>query len=290
MSNDVERMFAALSDGAGRARFAPPAAVRRRADRRLAARSVATVAAAAILVVGVAVGGRFVLADGGRSPVTPAESAAPSAPPSPSAPGSSSAPPPPTTTSPSIPSSIPNRAFLSAADVRGIIAPERRSGQEMLPKLCGADYASGMIGVRSTRYVPYLRQGAKKDETFAGTVDQAVTVYKGNGAQAFLDEVRDAVRDCRRDTHRGSTCTHRLLAAQDVGDEALLIEVATPARGDSGELETDGSLRRDYCAVVRDGEAVTVLWVQGWESQSAEKADADAFTRRAAQRLADWRG
>lgn len=60
-NDDLTRAFAALSGDAGHARLAPAAAVRKRGDRRTLTRSLAGVAAAAVLVAGVLVGPRLVL-------------------------------------------------------------------------------------------------------------------------------------------------------------------------------------------------------------------------------------
>ena len=69
MPTDVERHFASLAADAGRARLAPSADIRRRADRRLLTRSVAGAAATVLLVLGVTVGARVVLGDpDGRRP------------------------------------------------------------------------------------------------------------------------------------------------------------------------------------------------------------------------------
>ncbi len=304
MSNDVERMFASLAQDAGRAQVDPPATLRRRSDRRTAVRSVASVAAVAVLVTGVAVGSRVVLAGNDRAPAPPAGTATPAPTPTvalPTSPVPTSAPssgvptsaPPATARSsepPSIPDSVPARAFLSAAEVNATETPERRTDRDMLPELCGADFATGSIGVRSNRYAAYHREGDPADYTPLATVDQTVTVYRAEGAQTFVDEVRSAVERCRTQTRGQDVYQHRLLDAVRVGDESVLVEVSAPQRGDDGELSKDGGRQRAYCAVVRVRDTVTVLWVRGWESQSPERAGVDSFTRKAVQRLQAWRG
>ena len=72
------------------------------------------------------------------------------------------------------------------------------------------------------------------------------------------------------------------------GDESLVIEESTAGYDDAGE--PTGDTRYAYIAAVRVGDTVALIQLDGWESASAERADAVTFARAAARRVADWRG
>jgi hypothetical protein len=305
MSNDVERMFASLAEDAGRARLAPAADVRRRADRRLAVQSVAGVAAVAVLVTGVTVGARTVLADPDRSPVVPVESVAPG--PSAPAPGPSAITPPAKTSpsspssrppssrppssapAPSIPDSIPARAFVQKADWDGDVVDGPTRTAHEIPQLCGTKLPSDdLIGVRATAVLSFRAPGVPDEYTPNGTVHDTVTVYRGAGARDFLRDLRDAVRTCPVDTVEGREYRYRSRGPVGQGDESLLIEESTAGYGDDGE--PSGTTRYAYLAAVRTGDTVAFVEVDGWESASAERDDAVTFARAAGRRAGDWRG
>jgi hypothetical protein len=302
MPNDVESMFASLSDDAGLARIDGPEVLRRRSDRRAVGRSVATVAAAAVLVAGVAVGTRLVLADQAAPRPVPADSSAPvvvvpttppvtattTPPVTSSAPAATSSSP--AVHRPPIPGSVPTRAFLSRADFNAVETPHDQSDSAVLPDLCGATYRTGDVGVRDKRHAPYRGKGDGADVTPLASLDQTITVFRERGAQRYLDELRAAVADCPSQKRGRDIVKYRLLTPADAGDESLLIEMSEPSRGDVGELDPDGSRSYDYCAVVRVGDTVTTLWATGWESQSPNRSELGGFAVRAAQRLQDWRG
>ena len=305
-NDDLTRAFAALSGDAGHARLAPAAAVRKRGDRQMLTRSLAGVAAAAVLVAGALVGSRLVLTDHALPPLPPAESSTPATPspvatPSPSAtpskPGAPPSPagegtPPETETSapPSIPKSIPARAFLTSSDgqVEGLTRlGEARTG----PRLCSAaSYPSAdEIGVSGSVRMRYHRPGAEVRSTPSGYVVDTVRVYRGDGAASFLDEFRAAVRKCPRGERGDSTFTYSSLGSLGVGDESLLVRGTTPARGDDGELSEDGSKYAVFLSAVRVGDSVSLVETEGYEAVTAQREDAEGFGRKAAQRLADWR-
>ncbi len=302
MPNDVERMFASLAEDAGRARLAPAADVRRRADRRLAWQSVAGVAAVAVLVTGVTVGARTVLADPDRAPVVPVESVAPvpsppvpsPPPPGPSTPAASaktspSSRPPSSSSAPSIPDAIPSRAFVQEADWAGDVmtGPTRTSHEP--PELCGTRLPSDdLIGVRDSVVLTFRAPGLGEGYVANGIVRDTVTVYRGSGARNFLRDLRDAVRTCPVDTVEGREFRYRSRGPVGAGDESLLIEKATAGYGDNGE--PSGTTRYVYLAAVRAGDTVAFVEVDGWESVSAERDDAVTFARAAGRRVAAWRG
>ncbi|MET8154216.1 hypothetical protein ACIBSW_08845 [Actinoplanes sp. NPDC049668] len=291
MPNDLENAFAALSDDARHARLAPAAAVRRAADRRAVTRALGAVAAAAVLVAGVTVGARLVLADDAHPPLPPAQSTTPTAAPSASSTPSTSATPSSTEAgTPSIPASIPARAFLGRSDAN-VASLRRLDPPEGPPEFCAAArYPSdARAGVRGTVSILYRANGDDAEHTPSGEVHDTVTVYSGDGAEDFMDEFRAAVRACPRGEREHLTFTYRSLGSLGVGDESVLVQGSTPARGDDGELSGDGSTYRVYVAAVRIGDSVALVENRGYESISAERTVAEGFARRAAERLAAWR-
>jgi hypothetical protein len=138
-------------------------------------------------------------------------------------------------------------------------------------------------------HVIYKEPNAAPQDGPVGVVDEAITVYKQDGAEQFLSELRANVRDCPQGKRGSSTYKYRSLGSAGVGDASVLIEGSTPARGDDGELSGSGSTYL-YLAAVRVGDSVTLLEVSGWESISGERSDAESLTRKAAKRLGNWRG
>lgn len=311
MPNELERAFGVLSDEAGRAQLAPAQAVRRRGDRQTFTRAAAGAAAVAVLVTGVTVGARVVLAGPDHRPMpVPADSpsppvvppgpsptqAAPTRPvpsspdPSSESPPPASAPPPPSTqesTASALPKSVPARAFLQESDVPGQAkgAPEwLGAGDHKMPEFCGNDYDRASAA-RATQVLLYASADAPPDSTPKSAVYEDVIVFRGDGAERFMNDLRAAVRDCATD----GDVKHLARGPVGAGDESLLIERNRPATTDEGSPVGDGSLHRVYFAAVRIGDSVAFLADTGWESGSAERTDTIQLARRAAARLEAWR-
>lgn len=299
MSNDLERAFASLTADADRAQLAPARAVRRRGDRQTLSRAVVGTAAVIVLVTGVTVGARMVLAGPDRDEPPPVPAASPTlASPSPSVSPSAAAPPrsTPSTTSksspppetPEMPSSIPARAFLQASDAPGEGGtPERQgAGDHDLPEFCGNGYEQrGDLGIRATQLMYYRSADAPPDSTPKSAVFEDIMVFRGDGAEQFMDDLRAAVRDCPSEKSDKNVSRGSLGA----GDESLLIERNHPEMTDEGVPTGDGSLHRVYFSAVRVGDAVAVVSDTGWESGSADRADTEHLATRAATRLKNWR-
>jgi hypothetical protein len=305
-NDDLGNAFAALSDDTTRqARLAPAAAVRRRADRQAVTRSLTGVAAAVLLVAGIVVGSRLALTDNALPPLPPAESIAPTpVPPSPDPTQSVPSPPPSTPPSssdagsqggspatrtagpPVVPKSVPDRAFLRGQDTNGGKL-QRLSTENRVPiTFCGAapDYDSeDDVAVRGAAEILY--QDGREDYTPLSAVDQMITVYRGDGAERFLDEFRAMVKKCPAN----ALTTHRSLGSAGLGDESVLVRSSSPATGDDGEPSGDGTTTEAYHAVVRVGDTVLAVSNTGYESQSVEREAAEALFGRAVQRLTDWR-
>ncbi|WP_250002644.1 hypothetical protein [Actinoplanes sp. M2I2] len=315
MPNDIERGFAALSTDTDRGLLLSGPELRRQAARRGSRRVALTASAAAVLVVG-AIGAGWALAgDDGRQTVLPTAAgstgvgepsgAASLGDPAPSLPTPSSAPPspsaPPTTTPssasptsrpPAIPPSVPARALLSGADAG--ISDVARSEDRFEPlEFCSkAKFGSeDEVGVRATVRMFYRGPEAGAGSVPDDTVYNTVTVYRGDGAGNYLDELRRAVEVCPTGKVGDSQAQFDSLGSLGVGDESILIDRSFESRDGQGEPVDNGSRNHTYIAAIRVGDAVTLVDGRGYEGWGASRAN---FTKqlagRAAARLEDWRG
>ncbi|RBQ04389.1 hypothetical protein DQE82_28260 [Micromonospora sp. LHW51205] len=307
MSPELHRYYRSLAADTDERVLPAPDRLRRSADRWARRRAALTVLAAAGLVAGTVAGSQLVLAAGpGPDPAPPpagtptprpssvAPSAAPSSPPPPSpsvgrTPGSRS--PVVTTTPPaaSTPTSIPDRAFfvLPAANDAG--TGNYFGPGPVLPVLCGASPGDERVVARRARSLPYRRAGASADEVPSGNYRHSITIYRSGGAGAALAELRAAVRACPEQPARGTppvTVRQRLLPDSGYGDESVLFETRTPYRDANGD--PSGGDEVHLIRAVRVGDVVSLLWEQGWESTSTERAQFDADSRRAVEAVRRW--
>jgi hypothetical protein len=291
MSNELERAFATLTEDTTQVRLTPAADLRRRTDRRQAATRAVGAAAAVVMVAGAVFGARLALAGPDRPMPAPADTARPPSP-APASPPPSSTPSsaPPSSSAPALPRSIPARAFLQESDMPGtaVEKPLRLGpGDQDLPDFCGGDYENaGRTAVRATQRYAFQEADAPAGSTPKAAAYEDVIVFRGAGAAAFMEDLRDAVRSC---PSSAGERTNHLRGGIGAGDESVLIEQARPAFGDDGEPVGDGTLHRLYWAAVRVGDTVGFVAVTGWESVSAERADTVHLGERAAARIADWR-
>ncbi|MEU8818536.1 hypothetical protein [Actinoplanes sp. NPDC048796] len=310
MSNELENAFAALAADAGRGRLLPAAEVRRQSDRRAVRRGVLTVTAAAVLIAG-AFGTGWALGgdDRGQAPIAPIPIVTPSRSPSvtvsppakpvstpPSAPPSTPPATSPSTTAPTskpptVPKSIPARAMLNKAD--GNTGGFARLTEIWDPtKLCGdASYPSSQdAAVRASVRVIYKRPELGVEYVPDDVVYNTVTVYRGNGAEDFLDELRDAVRECPTGGEGEPPPKYRSLGSPGLGDESVMIERSAVGRLGTGEPDPKAERQITYIVAVRVGDAVTLLDTTGYENAGSIRSSVDSLAATAADRLTDWRG
>ncbi|MGW3605880.1 hypothetical protein [Micromonospora sp. NPDC005161] len=306
MSAELSDLYRSLGAAVDDQELAHPGLVRRRADRRARVRVASTALAVAVLLGGVAVGGRLVLSADDATPLpppadtpgpvptgsTPPPSLSPSPPSSPPGGTPSGTPSAPTTGAgtPRPPTSIPHRAFfvLAAANQTGL---ESRIDGAALPVLCTAGYPSeSAVAQRRGRYLAYKRPETSPGYVPDGSYRHTITIYRPGRADDALRELRRAVRDCPEQElpdDGARTWRQRLLDPGRYGDESVLFEMRAPFLDANGEA--DGEEVR-LVRAVRIDDVVTVLWEQGWEGTSAERAPFDADSRRAVAAIEDWLG
>ncbi|MET8234055.1 hypothetical protein ABZS77_25615 [Micromonospora sp. NPDC005298] len=309
MSAEISDLYRSLTVDADGVQVARPELVRRRADRRARLRIAGTAVAVAVLLGGVAVGGRLAFPADGSAPLpppadTPGPLPTPSTPrPSPSvsstlpsaeSPTAANSPsgggPPASATgaaAPRQPTSIPDRAFftLAPANDRDM---ESWAKSAMLPALCGARYPSDSAVVqRRGRFLAYKTPQAPAGSVPDGSYRHTITIYRTGRADDALRELRQAVRDCptQKLSDDARTWRQRLLTSGEYGDESVLFEMRSPYPDGMGEPGAD-EVR--LVRAVRIGDVVTVLWEQGWEYTTAQRAQVDADSRRAVTAIENW--
>ncbi|WP_127507417.1 hypothetical protein [Actinoplanes solisilvae] len=304
MPNEVERAFAALSSDADRGLLLSGPELRRQAGRRRSRAAVVTAGATAALAAA-AIGGGFALAGGPdqRTVLPPAVSASPApattAPPTPTPsvttkPPVSSAPPsspPPSSTGPAIPKSIPGRALLTKDDV-GNSEFKRLDETREVPEFCAkAKFPSQkQVGAGASVFVVYRGPKTPAENVPDDTIYDTVTVYRGEGAQDYLAELRAAVDVCPTGKIGDLEARFESLGSLGLGDESLLIERSYEARGGDGEPTGDGERTATYIAAVRVNDAVTLVDSRGYENWGTERSAIESLARAATKRLQGWRG
>ncbi|MEU2169134.1 hypothetical protein ACH47V_18950 [Micromonospora chersina] len=308
MSRDLNGLYRALAADTDERVLPTPDRVRRRADRRARQRAAVGALTVAVLVAGTAAGTRWVLAAApDRSPGPPAATptAGPTATSAPSSPATASPTPStgrtgaapsrtpgaPTTGArpPATPTTIPDRAFFTLPAANDAGTGNEFTPGPVLPALCDATPGEAQLVTRRARSLPFRRAGAAADEVPAGSYRHSVAVYRTGFADDALRELRQAVTDCPTRPVPGApgvTVRQRLLPDTGYGDESVLFETRTPYRDANGD--PTGGDEVHLIRAIRSGDVVTVLWEQGWEGTSTDRAQFDADSRRALEAIRRW--
>ena len=298
MPNEMERAFAVLSTDADRGLLLSGPELRRQSGRRRSRTAAVTASATAVLAAG-AIGAGFVLAGGNnqRAVLPPAMSASPTESPTasfPSSPSPSVTKPssrPPSSSGPAIPKSIPARALLTRTDP-GVSDFQRLEESAGVPEFCAkAKFASRkLLGVTASVSMFYRGPKTPAENTPDDTLTDTVTVFRGDGAQDFLGELRAAVESCPTGKVGDLPAQFDSLGSLGLGDESVLIERSSEARGDDGEPSGNGSRTSTYIAAVRVNDAVTLIDTHGYESVSSDRSAVESLASTATKRLQEWRG
>ncbi|MFR9780346.1 hypothetical protein ACL02O_30385 [Micromonospora sp. MS34] len=307
MSRDLTRLYRSLAADTDERVLPAPDQLRRRADRRARNRGALGALAVAMLVAGTAAGSRMVLTAGPDTAPGPPPAASPTGTPS-AAPTSATPSPSPSRTAPpsrtpaaspttgtgptvSTPTSIPDRAFFTLAPGNDTGDPGTFVGNPVLPDLCGATPGEAQIVRRRVRTMPFTMPDAPPASVPAGLYRHGITIYRAGRGDDALRELLRAVRDCPEQPLYGRSdvsSTQRLLADGGYGDESVLFEIRHPYLDVNGD-QTGGE-EVHLVRAIRLGDVVTVLWEQGWEGGSTDRAQFDADSRRAAEALRRWLG
>jgi hypothetical protein len=285
MATDTDDLFRALAEDAGRARLEPPADLRRRSDRRTAARTALGTVAVVAVVAAVLMGTGALRGDSTRdlAPIDPAS---------------------PTVTSPTVVPSksprspvttIPASAWLDAADLR--VGP-LGAGEADLPSPCGRALlptsSLESAQVSETMNGSYLAPGVPPDFVPNGTISQTIVVRANvQSAAALMAELQAHVAACAIETRdeagaRYAAGDSALPLSSARPDDHLLIEVDEPGL-DLGDGEPDPARVSHYVSVLRVADTLTFLTLRGWEASETDLADVQRLASRATVRLLDWR-
>ncbi|RQX13701.1 hypothetical protein [Micromonospora arida] len=307
MSRELSELYRSLAADADARDVGLPDVLRHRADRRARFRAAGGTLAVGLVVVGVVIGAQVVTPPSASVPA-PAGAPTPSTSPSPSPTGGSPSPsvPPttpgrsPGTTSPGAtgtqpartPTSIPDRAFFALAPTNQVgIAPEFRD-EAVLPNLCGADIGGEAVVHRRTRLLIYKLPQTPKGYVPDGSYTHSITIYRAGRADDVLKELRQAVRDCPVQKMPGDDTLgesrQRLIPDSGFGDESVLFEMRSAGQDVNGDPTGADVVR--LVRAIRVGDVVTILWEQGWEGTSSQRAQVDADGRRAVAAIRRWLG
>lgn len=305
MSRELSELYRSLAADADARDPGLPDVLRHQADRRARFRAAGGTLAAGLVVVGLVIGAQVVAPPSASVPA-PAGTPTPSASPSPSATGGSPSPSVPPTTPgrtpsatatspgtgapqpPRTPTRIPDRAFyaIPPSNDNGI-APQFRD-EAVLPDLCGADIGGEAVVHRRSRLLIYKLPQTPKGQVPHGGYTHSITIYRAGRADDVLKELRQAVRDCPEQNWPGTQVRsrQRLLPDSGFGDESVLFEMRSAGQDIEGEPTGTDVVR--LIRAIRVGDVVTILWEQGWEGTSSDRAQVDADGRRAVAAIRRW--
>lgn len=299
MSPDLDRMFSALRADADRAGLSAPDGLRERGNQRTRRRAIAGLVAVVVLVGGVSVGARQLLAGPVAPAPQPGETATPTPSPTPAVAPTSEEPYPvgsplsmpdgcddvmvfpydgPAPAGQALPASVMLRAsdwgrcYAMVGDHAGYPAWERGKLPRPLPDLC---FDEEPYRADADRVAGRFRQFGGGPEVSGY---ESVTRYRAAGAEAFLAEVRDRVAQCATFSpdQSGDVTWRAQIAERDfTGDESLLVYVGT---GTAAEPGYPGW----WVGVARVGDLVIV--VEPAVDLGGSRSFAKTMTRKAVQR------
>jgi hypothetical protein len=179
---------------------------------------------------------------------------------------------------------IPATAFLQVADVR---YPESKQPNDpkWVPKFCGtaALGPTNTVAIRQTATFFF----GDPNKTLEGTVAETITQYRGAGAPAYLQELRRLVAACPVDTKTEPGDRHTIVPGASLGDESVVVRSVSEVTVPYGPEEEKKDLA-SYLVVIRVGNAVTVLQVEGWEMVDPSAEQVEHLSRAAHDRLRAW--
>ncbi|GAB4056511.1 hypothetical protein [Catellatospora paridis] len=220
--------------------------------------------------------------------VTPTASASPSSAPSPQP---SPEPTPDDRCLDTYPGAIADAAFLPGtfgeekADLCYHVRPARPGEEEWpeedhLPRVCATGTLPSEALVADRRGGRRLWNSSSTPGEYSTEVyDHTVTRYSGNGARAYLADLRAAVNRCGAYSRDGARYDYSLVTAPKLGDESLRLALH---RRFLQPQEASPREARYLIAVIRRGDHVAVVFDHGWEgTPTRDPAITDVFTQAA---------
>ncbi|MDG4825895.1 hypothetical protein O7635_28950 [Asanoa sp. WMMD1127] len=298
---DLETWYAALASDVDGSGLPSAGDLRRAADRH--ARRRASVVGGAVVTALTAGGGVALLGGPATTPPEPPRPTAPAMPTPTPLPAATSAPPttapttppasPASPASPSSPSvtsarpvirSIPERAFFDLPrdmTKEGNSRSPSPAGLEA-PMLCDNPLRDDAASTARRSFNQIYKGANEEDEGTvpAGVVTQTIIAYRPGGADDLMRRVRADLDSCDTRTAEGLTTTITSEPPPSYGDEAIQVL----------EVVKQGQRQWDLRAViVRVGDVVTVVTVDGWEDFPSDPADLRLFARLAIETIEEWR-
>ncbi|MEV7327839.1 hypothetical protein [Micromonospora sp. NPDC093244] len=190
--------------------------------------------------------------------------------------------------SPGAPTTIPTSAFVELpAELRK--SPRRTTPvAEALPKLCGNEFGTGgrQVTASAAMTVTYKKAGEPDTNVPQGMIHQTIFTFDGDGAVAYLQRLRDAVKACPSYDQGDNPVAVKSQVLPGVGDEALLVSRAWAETSLNGERT--GGDASSQIAVARVDGVVTVFDDQGWEGSSGNPAILDRTVRDGVKSIDAW--
>ncbi|TNH25992.1 hypothetical protein FHG89_22070 [Micromonospora orduensis] len=188
----------------------------------------------------------------------------------------------------SAPTTIPTSAFVELpAELRK--SPRRTTPvAEALPKLCGNEFGTGgrQVTASAAMTVTYKKSGEPDTNVPQGMIHQTIFTFDGDGAVAYLQRLRDAVRACPSYDQGGNPVAVKSRALPGVGDDALLVSRTWAETSLNGERT--GGDASSQIAVARVDGVVTVFDDQGWEGSSGNPDILDRTVRDGVRTIDAW--
>ena len=189
-----------------------------------------------------------------------------------------------------MPAEIPYQVTLRQEDANATVTYFKPLG---VPEFCPAAKfpSQQQLGVSASIISRYRKpdnpppKGIPDDAVY-----NTVGVYRGDGAQDYLDELRRGAQVCSDSRIRGLAATFSLLYPLDVGDDSVLIQRQYEEVDAEGKPLENGLYRNTFIAAVRINDAVTLIDCRGYENAASELGTARTLGVALAKRLKAWRG
>ncbi|HLT12059.1 MAG TPA: hypothetical protein VK028_14860 [Micromonosporaceae bacterium] len=199
--------------------------------------------------------------------------------------GDPGAPPSPAPTPEPISTVVQAKGFLQAPDAgnggSAEILPSSRVSEARINPCGGALPSDKQRVARAAAFVVY-RFNDIPDSTPDGTAYEVISRYSGDGASAYLKDLRDAVSRCPSRTEGEISYTFAIADSGFAGDESVLVKETATYDFMGTEVNQEVLI-----AAVRLGQLIILIDAHGWEMSSAVRADVDRLVAAALVRAVE---